>query len=177
MFSHPAQSTHMHHPVANNRKGRFVSLLKSLLHNTGVVIVGFGFALLGKGLDAICGIAPFHNVFTTTVACVLLIIGFLLRVWATFHFYEQYMRVISLVPQNALIITGPYRISRNPLYLGGNVFIFLGAVLFLGSPSGIVLNGLNVLLVDFMIRREEKQLERAFGEEWVRYKSQVRRWL
>ncbi len=166
-----------HHPFVNDRKGRSVSLLKSLLHNTGVVIVGFGFALLGKGLDSVLGIAPFHNVSTTTAACLLLIVGFLLRVWATFHFYEQHMRVISLVPQNALITTGPYRISRNPLYLGGNVFIFLGAVLFLGSPGGIVLTALNVLLVDFMIRREEKQLEQAFGEEWVRYKNQVRRWL
>jgi protein-S-isoprenylcysteine O-methyltransferase Ste14 len=167
----------IHHPFVNDRKGRFVSLLKSLLHNTGVVIVGFGFAFLGKGLDSVLGIAPFHNVFTTTVACLLLIVGFLLRVWATFHFYEQSMRVISLVPQIALITTGPYRISRNPLYLGGNVFIFLGAVLFLGSPGGIVLTALSVLLVDFMIRREEKQLEQAFGEEWVRYKNQVRRWL
>lgn len=87
------------------------------------------------------------------------------------------MRVIMLVPQNALVTAGPYRISRNPLYLGGNVFIFLGAVLVLGSPSGIVLTALNVLLVDFMIRREEKQLEREFGEEWVRYRNQVRRWL
>ena len=158
-------------------EGRCLSLLKSLLHNTGVVIVGFGFALLGAGLDSILGITAFHSVFVTTLAGLLLTIGFLLRVWATYHFYEHQMRVISLVPQNALITTGPYRISRNPLYLGGNVFIFLGAVLFLGSPSGIVLTALNILLVDFMIRREEKQLEREFGEEWVRYKNQVRRWL
>lgn len=167
----------MHHPLADDRTRRFVSLIKSVLHNTGVVIVGFGLALLGKGLDWVFGIAAFHNVVTSTAAGLLLIIGFLLRVWATFHFYEQRMKVISLVPQDALITTGPYRISRNPLYLGGNVFIFLGAVLFLGSPSGILLTALNVLLVDFMIRREEKQLELAFGEEWVHYKNQVRRWL
>ena len=167
----------MHHPSVDDRKGRLVSLLKSLLHNTGVVIVGFGFALLGAGLDLLLSIGAFHSLFITTLACLFLTIGFLLRVWATFHFYEHHMRVIMLVPQNALITTGPYRISRNPLYLGGNVFIFLGAVLVLGSPSGIVLTALNVLLVDFMIRREEKQLERQFGEEWVRYRNQVRRWL
>ena len=158
-------------------KGDFVSLLKSLLHNCGVVIVGFGFALIGVGLDSILGITAFHSVLIKTLAGLLLTIGFLFRVWATYHFYEHHMKVISLVPQNALITTGPYRFSRNPLYLGGNVFIFLGAVLFLGSLSGIVLTALNVLLVDFMIRREEKQLARQFGEEWVRYKNQVRRWL
>ena len=45
------------------------------------------------------------------------------------------------------------------------------------EASGIVLTALDILLVKFMIRREEKQLEREFGEEWVRYRSQVRRWL
>jgi hypothetical protein len=49
-------------------------------------------------------------------------------VWATYHFYQHRMRVIWLVPQDALITTTPHRISRKPLYLGGNVLIFLGAV-------------------------------------------------
>lgn len=109
---------------------------------------------------------------------ILLVIGFLLRVWATFHFYTQRMKVISLVPQKVLITSGPYRFSRNPLYLGGNVFIFFGATLFLGSPSGLFLTVVNILFLEFwMIRREEKQLERTFGEEFIRYKSRVRRWL
>jgi protein-S-isoprenylcysteine O-methyltransferase Ste14 len=56
----------------------------------------------------------------------LLALGFLLRVWATVYFYRHSMRVISLEPQTALITSGPYRFSRNPLYLGGNVFIFFG---------------------------------------------------
>jgi protein-S-isoprenylcysteine O-methyltransferase Ste14 len=87
------------------------------------------------------------------------------------------MKVISLVPQNRLITTGPYRFSRNPLYLGGNVLIFAGAALFLGSLDGLLLTGFATLAADFMIRREERQLEREFGEEWVRYKNQVRRWI
>jgi protein-S-isoprenylcysteine O-methyltransferase Ste14 len=71
----------------------------------------------------------------------------------------------------------PYRISRNPLYLGGNVFIFVGAALVLGSPSALVLIALHLPLMDLFIRREEQQLERTFGEEWIRYKSQVHRWI
>jgi protein-S-isoprenylcysteine O-methyltransferase Ste14 len=154
-----------------------MSLLKSFLHNIGVVIVGFGFAFLGTLIDSLLGISEFRSILANIVGSVLLTIGFALRVWATFHFYEQHMKVISLVPQGALITSGPYRFSRNPLYLGGNVFIFLGAVLVLGSPSGVVLTAINVLVVDFMIRREERQLERAFGEEWVSYRNRVRRWL
>ena len=87
------------------------------------------------------------------------------------------MKVISLVPQERLITTGPYRFSRNPLYLGGNVFIFAGAALVFGSPGGLVLTAVAIIGAEVMIRREEKQLEHDFGEEWLHYKSQVRRWL
>ena len=87
------------------------------------------------------------------------------------------MRVISLEPQGALITTGPYKYSRNPLYLGGNVFCFFGAALLFGSPTALVMTVLHIPLVNLMIRREEEQLEREFGAEFRTYKKQVRRWL
>src|SRR5262245_7729074 len=137
------------------KQSRFVNLVKSLLHNIGVVMVGFGVAFLGVAFDTLLGFSRFKSLLTTTAAWVLLAGGFLLRVWAAVQFYDQHMKVISLVPQKRLITTGAYRLSRNPLYLGGNVFIFLGAALFLGSPMGIVLTAINIPLVDVMIRREE----------------------
>jgi protein-S-isoprenylcysteine O-methyltransferase Ste14 len=155
---------------------RSINLVKGLLHNIGVVIVGFVVAFLGVTLDSLFGFISFKSRLATAAAWLLLAIGFLLRVWATYLFYERHMKVISLAPQNSLITTGPYRLSRNPLYLGGNVFIFAGAALFLGSPSGLLLTAIAILAADFLIRREERQLEREFGEEWARYKSQVRRW-
>ncbi len=139
--------------------------------------MGFCFAFLGRAIDSLVGITRFHSVFATAVALLLLAIGFLLRVWATYLFYGQHMKVISLVPQKQLITSGPYRISRNPLYLGGNVFIFLGAVLFLGSTTGIALTAVNIFVVDVTIRREEKQLAQEFGEAWAQYRKRVRRWL
>jgi protein-S-isoprenylcysteine O-methyltransferase Ste14 len=154
-----------------------MNLLKSIFHNVGVVAVGFGVALLGSSLDGVLGITRFHSLLGAIAGWVLLTAGFLLRVWATFHFYEHQMRVISLSPQPTLITSGPYRFSRNPLYLGGNVFIFFGTSLLLGSPSALVLTAIHLPLVDLMIRREEGQLERKFGEDWIRYKQQVRRWL
>lgn len=156
---------------------RNLNLLKSVLHNIGVILVGFGFAFLGRGIDSLLHRTEFRSVFAVAFGSLLIVLGFLIRVWATFDFYERQMRVISLEPQKKLIVTGPYRYSRNPLYLGGNVFIFLGAVLILGSPSGIVLTVINILVADIMIRREERQLARQFGNEWLSYKNQVRRWL
>jgi protein-S-isoprenylcysteine O-methyltransferase Ste14 len=154
-----------------------LNLLKNIFHNIGVIIVGFGFAFLGRKLDFLLGLTDFESVIATTIACLLLTIGFLIRAWATYLFYERKMKVISLKPQKKLITSGPYRFSRNPLYLGGNLFIFLGAVLFLGSPTGVVLTVINLFLVDLFVRREEKQLEQEFGEEWISYKNKVRRWL
>jgi protein-S-isoprenylcysteine O-methyltransferase Ste14 len=156
----------------------FASLFKSVLHNIGVLIVGGIFGFLCARLDLLLGIKTFHLLVATILEYVLLGIGFLLRVWATFDFYQRSMNVIRLVPQRALITSGPCRFSRNPLYLGGNVLIFGGAALLAGSPSGIVLTVVNIVLLDrIMIPREERQLAEQFGPEWTRYSSQVRRWM
>jgi protein-S-isoprenylcysteine O-methyltransferase Ste14 len=155
----------------------FALLLKSALHNIGVVIVGLGIAYLSTMVDSLFGVSPITSPIAKTSALLLLGLGFLVRLWATFHFYVHNMRVISLEPQTTLITSGPYRFSRNPLYLGGNVFIFFGAALLLGSPAALVIIALHVPLVDRFIRREEAQLERSFGDEWRRYKRRVRRWL
>jgi len=152
-------------------------LFKSMLHNIGVALVGFALAYLGSMVDSIFGFPAFTSPIATAAGWFLVAAGFLLRVWATFHFYEHNMRVISLEPQSALITSGPYRFSRNPLYLGGNVFIFFGAALILGSPTAVLATAVHLPLMDRFIRREEEQLERRFGEEWQSYKTRVRRWL
>ena len=152
-------------------------LLKSILHNLGVVLVGMGVAYVGSKLDLLLAIACFHSAWAVAAGGLLLAAGFVLRVWATMLFYQRQMKVISLAPQNTLITTGPYSFSRNPLYLGGNVFIFFGAALLLGSPSALVITAVNIPLVDLFIRREEGQLEKDFGEQWISYKRRVRRWI
>lgn len=154
-----------------------VSLLNSVLHNIGVVIVGFVVAFVGTRIDALLGLRGFASIAAAALGAVLLAAGFLLRVWATFHFYEHRMNVIVLAPQSALLTTGPYAFSRNPLYLGGNVFIFFGAALVLGSPAALVITALHLPLIDLMIRREERQLQAQFGEAWLRYAQRVRRWI
>jgi len=154
-----------------------INLLKSVLHNIGVVIVSLALAYVGTIVDSLLRIPEFSSMLVTVFGALLITLGFLVRVWAAVHFYAHEMRVISLEPQGSLVTTGPFRYSRNPLYLGGNVFCFFGAALLLGSPSALLLTALHIPLVNLMISREEKQLEEKFGEEFRSYKMQVRRWL
>jgi len=152
-------------------------LLKSVLHNIFVVAVGFVVALLGTGIDHLLGIGDFKSALADGLGWALVAAGFLLRTWAAFHFYMRGMDVIVLHAQKHLITTGPYRFSRNPLYLGGDVFIFCGASLILGTPGGLALTILHLPLVDFMIRREERQLGETFGDAWRDYARRTRRWI
>jgi protein-S-isoprenylcysteine O-methyltransferase Ste14 len=152
-------------------------LLKSFIHNIGVVLVALSLAYLCTALDGLVGLHAFSFPFSSFLGVLLLVLGFALRLWATAHFYTHQMRVISLEPQESLITSGPYRYSRNPLYLGGNVFCFFGAALLFGSPTAMVLTIVHLPFVDLFIRREEKQLEQKFGGKFVAYKNQVRRWL
>ena len=80
-------------------------------------------------------------------------------------------------PASALITEGPYRFSRNPsyvsltlLFLGIGILLNYGWILILVAPVFLVMNL-------WVVRREERHLEAKFGEEFLRYKAAVRRWI
>lgn len=153
------------------------TLAKSVLHNFVVTLVSFGVGFLGLGCDSLLNAPNFQSAYSLGAGAALLLFGFGIRVWAAYLFYMHKMRVIVLEPQSTLITNGPYRFSRNPLYLGGNVFMFLGASLVVGSPSAIAIMIIGIFITDFFIRREERQLSARFGEEWQQYAKRVRRWI
>ena len=153
------------------------NLFKSLLHNIGIVMLSLALAYLGTVIDSLLGLPTLASRLAATVGVLLLVLGFLLRLWAVVHFYNHNMRVISLEPQGSLVTAGPYRYSRNPLYLGANVFCFFGAALLLGSPTALIMTAVHLPFVNLWIQREEKQLEQKFGDRFRAYKGQVRRWL
>jgi protein-S-isoprenylcysteine O-methyltransferase Ste14 len=152
-------------------------VVRSILHNFIVLAVGLLIGLAGTKLDALFGIEEFRSTITMVVGSLLILAGFLIRLWATYYFYKNHMKVISTIAQGTLLTSGPYRYSRNPLYLGGNVFIFFGAGLLFGSPVAMAITALHLPFLALFIRREERQLEQKFGEEWNRYKRTARRWI
>jgi protein-S-isoprenylcysteine O-methyltransferase Ste14 len=80
-------------------------------------------------------------------------------------------------PTTAIVRTGPYRFSRNPIYLAFSVFQ-LGIATWVNSLWLLVtLAGALVLMHSVVIPKEEQYLERRFGAEYLAYKAAVRRWL
>lgn len=80
-------------------------------------------------------------------------------------------------PADALVETGPYRLSRNPMYLGMAI-ISAGIALFFESVAAFVLLACVLVAIDrWVIAREESYLRRRFGAEYEAYQAKVRRWL
>lgn len=80
-------------------------------------------------------------------------------------------------PTTALVHSGPYRFSRNPMYIGLTL-LYTGLMVIFRLPWGLVLLPIVIwLITNWVIVPEEKYLEQKFGEEYSSYKSAVRRWI
>ena len=77
----------------------------------------------------------------------------------------------------AMVTTGIYGISRNPIYLGFLLFLLGVVVLLRTLVPFVVLVGYVVLIERNVIRVEEGMLAQKFGTEWVEYTKRTRRWL
>ena len=76
-----------------------------------------------------------------------------------------------------LVTAGPYRYTRNPMYVGLTL-ILIGVWLLLGSLSAALPIAIFVWIIQSrFIRGEERFLDEIFGEEYRGYKSRVRRWI
>ena len=80
-------------------------------------------------------------------------------------------------PVSAVVTRGPYRFSRNPIYLGF-ICLLIGFPLAFSSFWGLILSPVLILSLNILvIKHEEDYLQRKFGEMYTSYKARVRRWL
>ena len=108
---------------------------------------------------------------------VLVLVGLTFAFLAVRQFNRAHTTLDPHSAVNALVTDGPYRFSRNPIYLGF-VCTLVGLPLALRTWWGAALSPLLVVgLNTLVIRHEEAYLEKKFGDEYAGYKSRVRRWL
>lgn len=104
-------------------------------------------------------------------------LGFVLIVWAGLWFRRKATTIVPRQAPQALIVEGPFKISRNPMYLA-MVCIVWGAGLWLGALSALVpAIWLAWFLNKNFIRPEERKLREALGPSAEVYFTQTGRWL
>ena len=109
------------------------------------------------------------------VVCLLAYAAIFVGAFAAFR--RAHTTLIPNQPATALVLNGPYRFTRNPMYLS-LVMLYLGITLWVNSWWPLVLLPVVVLAVDRMvIAREERYLAAAYPSEYSTYRARVRRWL
>lgn len=93
------------------------------------------------------------------------------------RFHQAGTSVAPRMPTSALVTSGPYRITRNPMYVG-MAFLYAGLALLLDLVWPLVFLPVVLLAIDRrVIPREERHLESEFGKEYFDYRGHVRKWL
>ena len=107
----------------------------------------------------------------------LTVIGFVLPFSAASRFMEAHTTLDPHGSVTEVVTSGPYRFSRNPIYLGFVCFL-IGFTSIFRTYWGLILSPVLLFsLHQFVIKHEEIYLEEKFGETYTNYKSRVRRWL
>ncbi|MCY7313932.1 MAG: isoprenylcysteine carboxylmethyltransferase family protein [Pseudoxanthomonas sp.] len=113
------------------------------------------------------------------IAALFALGGFALDLSGFLAFRNASTTVNPLSPEKATAIvqSGPYRFTRNPMYLGMASILF-AFCLYLANPVSLVAVGVFVIyLTRFQIIPEERLLLHKFGESYAEYKRAVRRWI
>jgi protein-S-isoprenylcysteine O-methyltransferase Ste14 len=136
-------------------------------------------AALGAGLvlEALLPSPYVGDAVAVPVGIVLIVAGSALA----FSFLRAFRRARTPIDvrraASTLVTTGPYRITRNPGYLG-MALAYAGIAALVPAPWAFVTLVAALIVVDRMvIAREERFLEGRFGDEYRRYKVRARRWI
>lgn len=85
--------------------------------------------------------------------------------------------LVPIKPSTTIVTSGPYRFTRNPMYVGLGL-VYAGAAIWSRVTWALaILPGVLLVVDRTVIAREEGYLERAHTEEYARYRARVRRWL
>jgi len=132
---------------------------------------------VGFGLEALLPGGSLPGVVRFVVGGFALLGGIALQTAFIAAFTRKGTAVEPWKPTTAIVTSGPYRITRNPAYLG-MALIFVGIALLADAPWVLAALPVALAVIDRgVIAREERYLEDKFGREYLDYKTTVRRWI
>lgn len=151
--------------------------------NPGVIfpppLIFLGFLMAGWGLGHLAGEPELglSDPWRRGLALSGIIAGIVVEGWAAGLFRRAGTALPPWKASTALVRSGIYRFSRNPIYVGFTI-TYIGIAIGLNSPLALALVLPCLYVVDrFVIQREERYLEARFGADYLDYRKAVRRWL
>jgi len=131
----------------------------------------------GGILEAVVSTSVLSVVFARGFGWILVFVGLVVVLICVWEFRRKGTNIPTRKPATRVVQSGFYRFTRNPIYLSF-------AVILVGAGIGFDSLWIALSVVPFIfvmnwgvIAREERYLEHKFGEEYLNYKSQVRRWV
>jgi protein-S-isoprenylcysteine O-methyltransferase Ste14 len=135
--------------------------------------------LIGAGLHQYVRAAPVpvSRTISVTAGGVLIVVAIALAAWARGLFVRTGQSVIPWTPTPEMIFGGPYRFTRNPMYVGMTL-LEIGIGLVLNNLWVVALALPALLIIHFIaVRPEEAYLSQKFGDGYRGYLQRVRRYL
>ena len=141
---------------------------------------------LAWGLAIVAGLAlkwlvplPFlpADLPTGWLGAIVFVLALALGVWAIITMTRAGSNVPTNLPTTTIVESGPYRFTRNPIYLGMFLVLTGLAIAFDNLWLLIMLLPFALVIRYGVVAREEAYLERKFGDVYLDYRSRVRRWL
>ena len=140
-------------------------------------LIYLSFLAAGLLLDALLDGGPLPGWLRWGLGALLVLAGCTLQASFLGAFKRAGTAIEPWKPTSAIVTTGLYARTRNPAYLG-MALLFAGIALLADAPWALLALPVAVAIIDrAVIAREERYLERAFGEEYLAYKHSVRRWV
>jgi protein-S-isoprenylcysteine O-methyltransferase Ste14 len=134
--------------------------------------------LIGAGLDTMLPLGKSANhEFLTPIGFVVFALGAALAAWGWLIFRSKGTTTVPGRTSSTFVTWGPYRFTRNPMYVGLSI-AYLGEALIQRQAIPVILLPLVISHVNyFVIPLEESRLRSVFGSEYERYTERVRRWV
>jgi protein-S-isoprenylcysteine O-methyltransferase Ste14 len=131
--------------------------------------------LIARAAPSFAFMLPAHRALAGCVA----LTGVVISMTGVASFRRARTTVNPLRPEKAssLVVSGIYKLTRNPMYLGLLLVLVAWAVYLSNAPAFILLPAFILYMNRFQIGPEEDALSSLFGPEFAKYKARVRRWL
>ena len=115
---------------------------------------------------------PYNN-----IGIFIFFLGLFSLFWSFYLFKKNKTPVIPGQKPTFVVAEGPYKFTRNPMYLGVTIAL-LGASVYIGNLLSLLSPAIFFLIMNYyFVPFEERLMEQLFGKKYLNYKKKVRRWI